>query len=340
VAIGMAGVGAFLNPAEKHDRSHHPSNVVSVDDTFFIGTAPDRNNQAPALLFGKEVLSSPPHIINFFLESNFYKDPNEMIKRVNSNLDFGSVPMVSFGLGELLQGDRDVVTESTRLNILVDAFDRVRGPVFFRPFYEMNTNWAEAWYQSFTPDTFIATWRQMYDFVKEKLGQEVYFVFAPNATTIGHRFTDYYPGPEFVDALGLDAYSRHNSAIINPRRYAFPDYEVAEVLGPDVLQFLHMAPDKPLLITETNAIDNRVKWITDLIVQSRSWGAVGAVLFEWNKAELLGINIAEANWRLSREERNELRSNLSMNTVRALKSSGVARAREIIEVILSSPVGR
>lgn len=75
--------------------------------------------------------------------------------------------------------------------------------VLWRPFHEMNGGWF--WWGAQEPDKFIRVWRHMFDyFTKSKGLDNLLWVYGPNH---GKRTADYYAGDDYVDIVGLDAYT-------------------------------------------------------------------------------------------------------------------------------------
>jgi mannan endo-1,4-beta-mannosidase len=77
--------------------------------------------------------------------------------------------------------------------------------VIWRPFHEMNGDWF--WWGAKPPADFIRVWRHMFDyFTKTKQLDNLLWAYGPN-----HRANtgDYYPGNEYVDLVGFDAYTDH-----------------------------------------------------------------------------------------------------------------------------------
>jgi mannan endo-1,4-beta-mannosidase len=75
--------------------------------------------------------------------------------------------------------------------------------VLWRPLHEMNGNWF--WWCGHEPETFIRLWRQMFDyFTKTKGLNNLLWVYSPN---YGPKTAAYYPGDDYVDLVGLDAYT-------------------------------------------------------------------------------------------------------------------------------------
>ncbi|MEO6005542.1 MAG: glycosyl hydrolase [Opitutus sp.] len=77
--------------------------------------------------------------------------------------------------------------------------------VLWRPFHEMNGEWF--WWGAKPPADFVKVWRHMFDyFTGTKQLDNLLWVYGPN-----HRenAADYYPGDQYVDVVGLDAYTDH-----------------------------------------------------------------------------------------------------------------------------------
>jgi mannan endo-1,4-beta-mannosidase len=75
--------------------------------------------------------------------------------------------------------------------------------VLWRPFHEMNGGWF--WWGAQKPESFIAVWRHMFDYFSTTKGLDnLIWVYGPNH---GKRTAAYYAGDEYVDMLGLDAYT-------------------------------------------------------------------------------------------------------------------------------------
>ena len=80
---------------------------------------------------------------------------------------------------------------------------RAGGVVLWRPFHEMNGGWF--WWGAKEPEQFIRVWRHMFDyFTKTKGLDNLLWVYSPNH---GNKTADYYAGDQYVDIVGLDAYT-------------------------------------------------------------------------------------------------------------------------------------
>ena len=75
--------------------------------------------------------------------------------------------------------------------------------VLWRPFHEMNGGWF--WWGAQKPESFIAVWRHMFEYFSQTKGLDnLLWVYGPNH---GEKTAAYYAGDEYVDLLGLDAYT-------------------------------------------------------------------------------------------------------------------------------------
>ena len=76
--------------------------------------------------------------------------------------------------------------------------------VLFRPFHEMNGGWF--WWGDWKASQFQALWRDTFDYLTRTKGLDnLLWVYSPNEGS--GNYTSYYPGPKYVDIVGLDIYS-------------------------------------------------------------------------------------------------------------------------------------
>jgi mannan endo-1,4-beta-mannosidase len=75
--------------------------------------------------------------------------------------------------------------------------------VLWRPFHEMNGGWF--WWGAQPPEQFIKVWRHMFEyFSTTKKLDNLLWVYGPNH---GQKTAAYYAGDNYVDIVGLDAYT-------------------------------------------------------------------------------------------------------------------------------------
>ena len=92
------------------------------------------------------------------------------------------------------------------LDMLAEGLTELRDAdvvVLWRPFHEMNGGWF--WWGGQDHREFIQVWRQMFDyFTKTKKLNNLLWTYAPNH---GPKTAAYYGGDNYVDLVGLDAYT-------------------------------------------------------------------------------------------------------------------------------------
>ena len=111
-----------------------------------------------------------------------------------------------------LNGDRDwLYTEFDKVINILNNDLVMNGepiPVVFRPWHEMNGGWFWWGSQATTPAGYKALYKLTVDYFKTRT-TSVLFCWSPNSPT---NF-NYYPGDEYVDVLGLDAYEVTSSTL-------------------------------------------------------------------------------------------------------------------------------
>jgi mannan endo-1,4-beta-mannosidase len=108
----------------------------------------------------------------------------------------------------------DVLKEGTdthkrwmeQLDLIADGLLELKAAgvvVLWRPFHEMNGGWF--WWGAQKPESFIAVWRDMFDYYSTTKGLDnLLWVYGPNH---GDKTAAYYAGDDYVDIVGLDAYT-------------------------------------------------------------------------------------------------------------------------------------
>ena len=145
--------------------------------------------------------------------------------------------------------------------------DQVRaygGPVLFEPFHEMNGNWYP-WGGTVNGNTtadFIAAWRHLHDVFRQEGATNVTWTWTPNGETVpdtpANRPDRYWPGPEYVDWVGVDAY---NWGASSPTGWRTP----AQTFGTNLTSLSGYG--KPIIIAETACAErggDKAAWISTL----------------------------------------------------------------------------
>jgi len=93
-------------------------------------------------------------------------------------------------------------------------FKSVRGPVYLRPFAEMNGYWSlgsvnNSSHHVASHEQWVAAWRRIVGIYRSAGATNVYFIWCPNAEDepSTDKLEMYWPGSEWVDVLGFDTYN-------------------------------------------------------------------------------------------------------------------------------------
>lgn len=147
-------------------------------------------------------------------------------------------------------------------------------PVFMRPIHEMNGNWFW-WGIAFedpdgkrpnTNESHKAAWRTIHDTFEGRCGDRLEWVWAVNHfSTGGTSWMDTYPGPRYVDYIGIDGYNWGGNA-----EWGWQSFHT-------VFREPYCAVTKstshPILIAELGSTEkggDKAAWITDAFDQVTS----------------------------------------------------------------------
>jgi hypothetical protein len=156
----------------------------------------------------------------------------------------GSVPMISWHCGApdtaVASGAWDGVVRAA-----AEAYKSFGRPVFLRWFWEMNLDYGNHPYclgtSSNPQQDYVNAYIRIWKIFQQVGATNVAFVWCPSASPSAHPSTAFYPGPAYVDWIGLDLYDRRNYA------------SFASVFGTDYDIYASPAYGKPLMIAETGA---------------------------------------------------------------------------------------
>jgi hypothetical protein len=153
------------------------------------------------------------------------------------------------------------------------------------PMQEMNTSWVP---YGMDPAGFRTGYRRIVEIFRGLAidETEVRWVFAPNGwSKAPYRMSDYYPGDDVVDLVGVSGYNFGSQV----GRWS----SVYEAVGGALAEIRSFAPLKPYLIAQvgsSTAGGDRDAWIRDLFqLASRDSNVVGVVYFNFMK---------ETDWKL------------------------------------------
>ncbi|MDO8804916.1 MAG: glycosyl hydrolase [Elusimicrobiota bacterium] len=204
-------------------------------------------------------------------------------------------PHIKAEPGRSLLGDIDAGKYDSYMAAMAAALKKYGRPVMLRWGHEPNGDWY-AWSGALNghePETYIKAWRRMAGIMRTGAGPKVKLVFSVNGEDKPdeewNRFENYYPGPEYADVVGLDAYnwgdSREWSSWLRPQQLLKDPYRRA----------LAMAPDKPLFLAEVAACSGggvKSAWLGKLFsrLETRYPAVKGFMWFDYDK---------ECDWRIS-----------------------------------------
>jgi hypothetical protein len=153
----------------------------------------------------------------------------------------GTIPMVSWGVdlrdGKVADGSRDPY-----LRTQAQAVAAYAKPVFLRIDWEMNGDWYPEWGSAaMSPEAYVAAWRHIRAVFQQQGATNAAFIWCPNIGELGGRpWTDWYPGDDYVDWVGLDAYPKPADAAA----------EVSGAGGLDELATFAASSNKPAMLAE------------------------------------------------------------------------------------------
>jgi mannan endo-1,4-beta-mannosidase len=175
-----------------HDQSGHWPAILGVDYADFRRGITYRAPNAAAIAYWQQggLVTISTHLY----------DP------VRTN-GAGGLRDTDVDLNTLLDPSTDVHARWLHeLDLIADGLQQLQSNgvvVLWRPFHEMNGNWF--WWDGKDPDTFKKLWQQMFVyFTQTKHLNNLLWVYAPNH---GSDTATYYPGDNYVDLVGLDAYT-------------------------------------------------------------------------------------------------------------------------------------
>ena len=256
---------------------------------LLFGIAPNENNLEEV---GKvsEALGQDVGMVNLFAgsEGEVPRDIREKMKQV---LKEHKVPIYSWYPGTNKLAD----LPEANLRLGARQLRSLGGTILSRPLYEMNGTWF-GWHNENTPKEVITSWQRIFRIFQEEKATNVKFVFSPNTTLGAKPIELFYPGSEYIHFISLDIYDRYSPSWLSERHTLVPDLSPEHLIGPDLVTFMTIAPDKPFLISEIGSMD-RPEWVPQAIdyVKRHMPRFIGAVSFEWNKQ---GQGPSEIDWQM------------------------------------------
>lgn len=173
------------------------------------------------------------------------------------------------------------------------------GPVFIRPFHEMN-NWWYPWAignNGNTTHDLVAAWRHIHARFERAGATNVIWVWSPAAINDLASYEAMYPGDAYVDWLAVDIYNAGTEIDWGGWR------DVDEAAGPSLRELHRLNPDKPLMIAETSSAEgggDKAAWVRDMLELPSVYPRVRAIVWFHDDIRYRG----ETNWRVDSSARS------------------------------------
>lgn len=160
--------------------------------------------------------------------------------------------------------------------------------VFIRLAHEFNGDWYPWTPAGGTPPAaYVSAWRHVHDIFRERNVGNVDWIWAPTAVAAPGTLSDWYPGHEYVDVLGVDGYNW--GTCLSATSWISPE----QLFGATLDELRSIASDKPILIAEVGCAESggsKAEWIATFFeFLRRQSDVVGFVWFDHAK---------ETDWRI------------------------------------------
>ncbi len=170
-------------------------------------------------------------------------------------------------------------------------------PLFIRLGHEPNSDWYGWSGTNANPELYVKAFRRVRKIFSGQGSKNIKFIFSVNAEDVPdkawNRFENYYPGDEYADIIGLDAYNWGNGG--KPWEKWRNPYKM---LGSAYERAVKAFPSKPIFLTETASCSDggdKARWIGQLLgAMDGRFPAVKAIVwFNFKKG---------CDWTLSTDE--------------------------------------
>lgn len=118
-------------------------------------------------------------------------------------------------------------TWDTYLTMIANQAKAFGYPIYLKIGIEMNINQGvnTTWTSGENPIAFIAAWKRIVDIFRNEGVTNVTFVWNPNWNDVGpNHWTDYYPGDDYVDWVGIDLYQYQQNSDPDNMLQIYDDY--------------------------------------------------------------------------------------------------------------------
>jgi len=196
------------------------------------------------------------------------------------------------GLAEIAAGRYDAYIEEFAADV-----KRLNLPVAITVAHEMNGHWYPWGTQKNRAADFVAAWRHVHDIFQRTGATSVIWTWTPNVINYLRqaKLRSYWPGPAYVDWVGVDGYFTHNGD------------QTFERLFRPTLKEIGKLTDKPVLIVETGSEPGsmRSRAVADLFTAvGREKNVIGFVYFNARGSANWVIDDDKATLRMFRTHRD------------------------------------
>ncbi len=171
------------------------------------------------------------------------------------------------------------------------------GPLFIRFGHEPNSDWYGWSGKNSGPEHYVKAFRRVRTIFLNQGNQNSKFIFSVNSEDVPaaawNRFEKYYPGDEYADVIGIDAYNWGDG------REAWQKWTAPRtMLGAAYERAVKAFPSKPVFLTETASCPDggdKALWVKQLLGSiGKHFPAVKAIIwFNFKK---------DCDWTLSTQE--------------------------------------
>lgn len=180
---------------------------------------------------------------------------------MNATISEGALPLVTMPLDGVSLAEVAAGKQDEQIRAWARAARAFGYPFLFRPWWEPNDDWY-SWGRS--PD-YVAAWRHFHDVVEEVGATNVTWDWVVNAVwndSVADP-TAYYPGAEYVDWVGMDAYNWGQNPL-QPARWLTAE----EAIQPTLEVLEKVAPGKPVCICEDASTEiggDKAAWLREML---------------------------------------------------------------------------
>jgi hypothetical protein len=189
------------------------------------------------------------------------------IATLDSIVASGATPMIDWSCANvqsIVSGAQDSVIQS-----YAESLKSFAKPVFLRWYWEFNQNTQSAQCGALAdPAEFVAAWQHIWTIFHQVGASNVAFVWCPGLS--GGNFAAFYPGDQYVDWIGIDAYDRS----FNGRTAG----DFAGIFGAFYDEWA--GHGKPMVVAETGAIaSQQTAYLQSIESQAPTMPLIKAIIY-------------------------------------------------------------